>query len=75
MDRIKDLIARVKYNVRSFKLAPYALMYKDEAEASRAIIANLQAQNRILKEQSQVLAEQISTQNAHINSLLGIMAK
>ena len=72
MEELKNLIARAKYELKSLKLAPYALMYKDEAEASRAIISDLQAQNRILKEQCQAQADQIHTQNAHISRLLGL---
>lgn len=82
MDRIKDLIARVKYNVQGFKLAPYALMYKDDAEMGYKTIERLQAENASLKDQCQIQAaqlriqaEQIHAQNAHINRLMEIVAK
>lgn len=35
-------------------------MYKDEAEASRCIISDLKAQNRVLMEQYKVQAETIN---------------
>lgn len=68
MERVKNFLARVKYNLQCLKLAPSAAMYKDEAEASRRIIANLKAQNR-------VLLEQYHTQAETINRLLEIIAK
>ena len=60
MSKIKDFISRAKYNFECIKLARYAAMYKDEAEASRGIIASLKAQNRILAEQYQAQAETIN---------------
>lgn len=63
MKRLKNFIARAKYNWECIKLAPFAMMYKDEAEASREIISNLKAQNRIL-------SEQYKTQAATIERLL-----
>ncbi|MDD6006659.1 MAG: hypothetical protein PUC21_05050 [Bacteroidales bacterium] len=60
MRKIKDFITRAKYVFECIKLAPYAAMYKDEAEASRAIIANLKAENRILAGQYKAQAETIS---------------
>lgn len=67
MEKINNFFARAKCSFECIKLAPYAAMYKDEAEASRGIIADLKAQNRIL-------AEQYQTQAETINRLLG-MAK
>lgn len=60
MRKIKDFITRAKYVFECIKLAPSAAMYKDEAEASRAIIANLKAENRILAGQYKAQAETIS---------------
>ena len=67
MEKIKDFITRAKYVFACIKLTPYAAMFKDEAEASRGIISNLKAQNRVLMEQYKAQAETI-------NRLLG-MAK
>ena len=43
MEKIKDLIVHAKYVFECIKLTPYAVMYKDEAEASRRIISDLKA--------------------------------
>ena len=60
MEKIKDFIAHAKYVFECIKLTPYAAMYKDEAEASRHIISDLKAQNRILMEQYKAQAETIN---------------
>lgn len=60
MEKIKDFIARAKYVFVCIKLTPYAAMYKDEAEASRRIISDLKAQNRVLMEQYKTQAETIN---------------
>ena len=60
MEKIKDFIAHAKYVFERIKLTPYAAMYKDEAEASRQIISDLKAQNRVLMEQYKAQAETIN---------------
>ena len=60
MRKIKDFIARAKYCFECIKLTPYAAMYNDEAEASRLIISDLKAQNRVLMEQYKAQAETIN---------------
>lgn len=60
MRNTKDFIARAKYVFECIKLTPYAAMYKDEAEASRCIISDLKAQNRVLMEQYKAQAETIN---------------
>ncbi len=60
MEKIKDLIVHAKYVFECIKLTPYAVMYKDEAEASRRIISDLKAQNRVLMEQYKAQAETIN---------------
>lgn len=60
MEKIKDFIAHAKYVFECVKLTPYAVMYKDEAEASRRIISDLKAQNRVLMEQYKAQAETIN---------------
>ena len=60
MEKIKFFIARAKYVFERIKLTPYAAMYKDEAEASRHIISDLKAQNRVLMEQYKAQAETIN---------------
>lgn len=60
MRKTKDFIARAKYVFECIKLTPYAAMYKDEAEASRCIISDLKAQNRVLMEQYKAQAETIN---------------
>ena len=60
MEKIKNFIAHAKYDFKCIKLTPYAAMYKDEAEASRRIISDLKAQNRILMEQYKAQAETIN---------------
>ena len=60
MERIKSFIARAKYVFECIKLTPYAAMYKDEAEASRRIISDLKAQNRVLMERYKAQTETVS---------------
>ena len=60
MEKIKNFISRAKYVFKCIKLTPYAAMYKDEAEASRHIISDLKAQNRVLMGQYKAQAETIN---------------
>lgn len=49
--RTNDFILSMKYWIKCIKLLPYAVMYKDEAEDSRTIIANLKTKNETLENQ------------------------
>ena len=60
MEKIKNFIAQAKYDFKCIKLTPYAVMYKDEAEASRRIISDLKAQNRVLMERYKAQTETVS---------------
>ena len=60
MEKVKDFIAHAKYVFECIQLTPQAAMYKDEAEASRRIISDLKAQNRVLMEQHKTQAETIN---------------
>lgn len=60
MIMINDFIWSVRHTIKCIKLMPYAVMYKDEAEDSRAIISDLKCKNEKLTNQCKMQEEIIN---------------